>query len=86
METLVNPGTESPKPKYAERLRELREEAGLTQQQLADKVRMHQPDIAQFETGRRELKDGSLLRIARFFEVNPFYLSGDSDQKIYDKM
>lgn len=79
METII-------KPKYAERLRQLRQENGLTQQQLASHVKMYQPDIAAFEAGKRELKDISLMRLARFFGVNPYYLSGESDLKFYEKL
>lgn len=74
------------KNKTSERLRELRQEHGLSQEQLAREVKMHQPDIAKFETGARELKDGSLFRLSRFFGVNPFYLTGESDIKIYEKI
>jgi transcriptional regulator with XRE-family HTH domain len=39
---------------FAGRLRELREAAGLTQQQLAEKAGLTREGVAQLETGRRE--------------------------------
>jgi transcriptional regulator with XRE-family HTH domain len=38
---------------FAGRLREIREQAGLTQQQLADKAGLTREGVAQLETGRR---------------------------------
>jgi transcriptional regulator with XRE-family HTH domain len=39
---------------FARRLRELRESAGLTQTQLAQRTRMHRQGIAKLELGERE--------------------------------
>src|SRR5271156_2952987 len=39
---------------FGERLRELREKAGLTQQQLAERANLTRAGVAQLETGRRE--------------------------------
>ena len=39
---------------FAGRLRELREAAGLTQQQLAERAGLTREGVAQLETGRRE--------------------------------
>jgi transcriptional regulator with XRE-family HTH domain len=41
-------------PTFAERLRQLRQEAGLTLQALADKAGMHRESVAQLERNRRQ--------------------------------
>lgn len=46
------------------RLAEMREKAGLTQQQLADKLGVTQQTIYYYEKGRREMKSGVLIALS----------------------
>jgi len=59
---------------FPERLRQLRTEADLTQQQLADIVGTTQQNIAFWETGRQRPKQPSLIKLANYFNVSIDYL------------
>lgn len=51
----------------ASRLREAREEAGLTQQQAADWLRIRRPGIAEIESGKRAVKTEELAQLASLY-------------------
>jgi len=59
---------------FIERLKELRKQSGLTQQQLADIVGTTQQNIAFWETGRQRPKQPSLIKLANYFNVSIDYL------------
>jgi transcriptional regulator with XRE-family HTH domain len=67
------------------RLRELRTQAGLTQQKLAKLSGVHEVNICKMEAGKLPIGGKSLLRLARTLEANPFYLAGESSEKISQK-
>lgn len=52
-------------------LKNARAEAGLTQQQLADRLGKPQSFVAKYERGERRLDIIELIRIARAMEVRP---------------
>jgi transcriptional regulator with XRE-family HTH domain len=54
---------------FAGRLKELREAAGWTQQELARRAGMTREGIAQLETGRREPGWGSVVRLCQALGV-----------------
>lgn len=60
----------------SERLKEKREKAGLTQQEVADKLKITQPTYAGYETGRRQPDIETLSKIADIFETSLDYLAG----------
>jgi transcriptional regulator with XRE-family HTH domain len=49
------------------RIRELREEAGLTQQQLGDAAGLSKPFVSQLETGRRQPSSQTIRALADYF-------------------
>jgi transcriptional regulator with XRE-family HTH domain len=53
-----------PKNTFAARLRELREKAGLTQAQLAQRAGLHLSAVTRFEHGRREPSLASAAKLA----------------------
>jgi transcriptional regulator with XRE-family HTH domain len=53
------------------RLRELRERAGLTQEQLADRAGVKRDAVARWESGRREPGWSSVLALADALGVTP---------------
>ena len=61
---------------FAVRLRALRKEAGLTQQQLADKLGTKRTSITNWETGARFPDVKHALSLARVFTVPVDYLYG----------
>mgnify|MGYP005792322911 CR=1 FL=1 len=58
----------------------LRMASGLTQQELADKLKISRSTIGMYETGAREPDYDTLEQIADFFNVDIDYLLGRSDK------
>ena len=65
--------------KFAERLKELRTEKGLTQRQLAQATGLSQTAITQWENKLREPGAGVIIILARYFEISTDYLLGLED-------
>lgn len=51
-----------------------RREAGLTQQEAADKMKWSQSKVAQIETGQRQVYVSELFEFATAYEVDPLEL------------
>ena len=66
---------------FTTRLKKLRDELKLTQKELAEKVNLAQKTLSNYENGRREPDQETLIRIAKFFDVSIDYLLGYSDTK-----
>ena len=64
---------------FAKRLRELRLEKGLTQQKLADVLKVDRTTVMKWETGERETSFSMLVTIARYFNTSIDYLLGNTD-------
>jgi len=64
---------------FSERLRELREEKGIGQVELAEKLSVSKGIISLWENGLREPKLSNLIAIAKFFDVPIDFLAGLSD-------
>lgn len=62
-----------------ENLKKLREEAGVTQKQLADAVSVSQQSINKYENHNIEPDIATLIQIANFFHTSVDYLIGYSD-------
>jgi len=58
------------------RLRELREEKGITQSQLAKNLGFSRNTISQYETGAREPDIQTIKKLCDFFGVSAGYLLG----------
>ena len=56
------------------RIRDLREDADLTQQQLADAIGITQRKYSYLETGTQPLTDELLVRLANYYRVSIDYL------------
>lgn len=70
--------------KIAVRLRELREEAGKSQQDIADILGISRPAYTFYETGKRAPTSENLFVLADFFHVTTDYLLGRTDErKVY---
>ena len=62
------------------RLKELREEKGLTQKEIADKLNLHSVTYLHYEKDQREPPLKILMEMALFFDVSTDYLLGLSDE------
>lgn len=51
-------------------IKHLREQNGMTQQQIADLINMHRSNYSKVESGQRELSVGALCKIAQYFGVS----------------
>jgi len=67
------------KTKFAQRVRELRAEKGLTQQFVAEKFNVHRTTVKDWEVRGKEPDYATLCALARFFEVTTDYLLGMED-------
>lgn len=59
---------------FGDRMRELREKAGLTQEALADAADLHWSYVGQIERGERNLTYKNVLKLARGLSVAPAML------------
>ena len=64
---------------FSVRLKELRKSAGLTQQQLAEKLNVKQQSYTRYESGAGEPNLETVALIAKIFDVSADYLLGLSD-------
>lgn len=73
--------SEPNKEELAQRLRVAREQAGLSQGQVARLLEMHRPTITEIEAGRRSVSAQELCRFAELYAVEFDWLLGvDSGQ------
>lgn len=66
---------------FGERLKLLRDEAGISQQYLADKINISKSSISKYEKGERTPELDTFEALADFFNVDMDYLKGKSDIK-----
>lgn len=64
---------------FAERLKYLRKEKGLSQKELAEEIQITQRKISYLETGQLEPDLKTLWKISSYFEVSCDYLIGKSE-------
>lgn len=61
---------------FAQRLKELRTEAGLKQEKLEKVIHLGRGRISLYETGKQEADNDTLVEIAKYFDVSIDYLLG----------
>lgn len=66
---------------YRMRLRELREDKGLTQAELGTVLNKSQQGYNHIEAGRAELKIEDLAKLCRYYDVSADYIIGLISQK-----
>lgn len=59
-------------------IRKLRKERGLSQEELAKAVHVHQTAVSQWETGRHFPDTAQAIELANFFNVTTDYLLGNN--------
>ena len=65
--------------KFAEKLKELRTEAGMTRNELASSISVNARTISYWELGQRECNLEQLCKLAILFNVSTDYLLGIED-------
>lgn len=72
----------------ANRLRTAREMAGLSQSQVALKMKMHRPTISEIEAGRRNVTTTELKDFAELYDVDLNWLinNRDLDNELLDRV
>jgi len=68
--------------RIAERIREARTMAGLSQGQVAKMMGMHRPSISEIEAANRRVSVDELTRLADLFDVSTTYLLGEAPDKL----
>ena len=66
--------------KFNERLKQLRQQEGLTQRELAKSIEVGRTTISEYESGKIVPKHEGLLKLANYFNVSVDYLTGVSDE------
>lgn len=64
---------------YYRRIREMREDHDLTQNRLAEKLGMKQPQYFRYEQGYRDIPTDILIRLADIYNTSIDYLLGRTD-------
>ena len=70
---------------YYPRLRDLREDHDLSQQEVADFLGMKQPQYSRYERGLRDLPTDVLIRLAQFYGTTTDYILGLTNQSKRNK-
>ncbi|MGF6357147.1 transcriptional regulator with XRE-family HTH domain [Paenibacillus sp. 4624] len=72
---------------FSKRLKELREEKGWSQDQLAELLGVQRPTVAGYESKSKNRipRDKTLMKIAELFNTSTDYLLGRSDERNYTK-
>ena len=61
---------------YYPRLRDLREDHDLSQQDVAEYLQMKQPQYSRYERGLRDIPTDVLIRLARLYKTSTDYILG----------
>lgn len=69
---------------FADRLVELRESRGISQQVLADDLEITRQSLSLYETAKRTINIDLLVKIAKYFNVSTDYLLGLNDNATTD--
>ncbi len=64
---------------YYPRLRDLREDMDLTQDQLVQILKMHKTTYTNYEQGKREPPFELIIKLAKFYNVSIDYIAGLTD-------
>lgn len=63
------------------RISQLRREYGLSQQELADRLNVHQTAVSQWEKERTAPNFDMVCKMSELFDTNPVYLMGNTSER-----
>ena len=69
------------KEMYYQRMKDLREDADLSQRQLAEQLGMNLITYGRYERGMRDVPFSIAIRLAEYYGVSLDYLAGRTDDK-----
>lgn len=72
--------TEHKKLMHYQRIKELREDADLSQRQIAEILHMHKTTYTRYETGEREIPFNIAILLAKYYHVSLDYIAGLTDR------
>jgi len=75
-------GPDAQRSAIAERLREARKAAGLSQGQVAKLLQMHRPTISEIEAGNRRVSAEELVKFAETYDVTVSWLLGETAEQL----
>ena len=64
---------------YYPRIRDLREDHDLTQQEVSSFLSMKQPQYSRYERGERDIPTDVLIRLAKLYKTTTDYILGLTD-------
>lgn len=64
---------------YYQRIRDLREDMDLTQDQLVKILKMHKTTYTNYEQGKREPPFEFIIKLAKFYNISIDYIAGLTD-------
>ncbi|MBT9174044.1 MAG: HTH-type transcriptional regulator Xre [Syntrophomonadaceae bacterium] len=70
--------------KVGDRLRELREKKGATQDELAEYMEVQRSTVAKWENGAQDFKSAAIVRLARYFNCSIDYLLLGASAETYE--
>lgn len=65
---------------YLKRLKEMREDKDLKQLNIANLLKMKQPQYARYEKGKRDIPLDNLITLANFYNTSTDYILGLTDE------
>ena len=66
----------------AERLKEARKLAGLSQGHVANMLGLHRPSVTEMEAGKRRVSADELARLAEIYDVSVAWLLGEAPETL----
>jgi len=66
----------------ANRVREARKMAGLSQAQVAKMLDIHRPSVSEIEAGNRSISAQEMAKLAEIFDVSASWLMGEGIEKV----
>ncbi len=62
-----------------QRIRNIREDKDLTQQQVADGIGVKREQYRRYETGENEMKVSHIIKLCEFYDLSADYIIGITD-------
>ena len=63
------------------RIKELREDMDLTQQEIADYLHIRQNTYSQYENGHRQIPIDVLIKLSHYYNTSIDYLVGETEKR-----